>query len=129
MSSGTEQDEPIRPRILIVEDEPLIAMMLTDMLAELGFDVVASVTQVGAAIKILDELKIDVALLDVNIGTQKIDPVADLLATRGTPFVFTTGYGNAGVPSGHAERPILQKPFRIDDLAAVLRNQLGMTES
>jgi DNA-binding response OmpR family regulator len=129
MSSGTEQEEPVRPRIFIVEDEPLIAMMLTDMLAELGFDVVASVTQVGAALKTLDDLRIDIALLDVNIGTQKIDPVADLLAARGTPFVFTTGYGNGGVPAGHAERAILQKPFRIDDLAAVLRSQLGIAES
>lgn len=128
MPSGTEQKEPGRPRILIVEDEPLIALMLTDMLAELGFDVAASVTQVGAALKILDELTIDIALLDVNIGTQKIDPVADLLAARGTPFIFTTGYGNAGVPAGHAERAILQKPFHVDDLAAVLRSQLGIAE-
>jgi DNA-binding response OmpR family regulator len=128
MSSETEQDERARPRILIVEDEPLIAVMLTDMLAELGFDVAASVTQVSAALKILDEITIDIALLDVNIGTQKIDPVADLLAARGTPFIFTTGYGNAGVPTAHAERALLQKPFHVDDLATILRSQLGIAE-
>jgi DNA-binding response OmpR family regulator len=128
MSSATDQEEPVRPRILIVEDEPLIALMLTDMLAELGFEVAASVTQVGAALKVLDELKIDVALLDVNIGAEKIDPVADLLAARGTPFIFTTGYGNSGVPAGHAGRAILQKPFHIDDLATALRSHLK-TES
>lgn len=124
MSSATESEGPVRPRILIVEDEPLIALMLTDMLAELGFEVAASVTQVGAALTALDELTFDVALLDVNIGAQKIDPVADLLAERGIPFIFTTGYGNSGIPAGHAERAILQKPFHIDELAAVLRSHI-----
>jgi DNA-binding response OmpR family regulator len=94
------------------------------MLAELGFEVAASVTQVGAALTALDELTFDVALLDVNIGAQKIDPVADLLAERGIPFIFTTGYGNSGIPAGHAERALLQKPFHIDELAAVLRSHI-----
>jgi len=91
MASGTEQDERAQPRILIVEDEPLIALMLTDMLAELGFNVAASVAQVAEALAFLANEKVDIALLDVNIGAQKIDPVADLLAARGTPFIFTTG--------------------------------------
>ncbi len=122
---AADQEKAGQPRILIVEDEPLIALMLTDMLGELGFTVTASVTQVPEALAIIEEISIDAALLDVNLGTQKIDPVADLLAARGTPFVFTTGYGNAGVPAGHAGRAILQKPFHIDDLAAILRNVLG----
>jgi CheY-like chemotaxis protein len=124
----TEQAGTTPPRILIVEDEPLIALMLTDMLADLGFQVVASVTQVADALTLLADMTIDIALLDVNIGAQKIDPVADLLAERGTPFIFTTGYGNAGVPSNHADRPILQKPFQFDDLAAAVRRQLGIAE-
>jgi CheY-like chemotaxis protein len=119
---ASDQDEAKRPKILIVEDEPLIALMLADMLADLGFDVAASVTQVPEALSIIEKLTIDVALLDVNIGTQKIDPVADLLAARGTPFIFTTGYGNSGVPANHAGRAILQKPFHIDELANVLRS-------
>lgn len=122
---AADQGKAGQPRILIVEDEPLIALMLTDMLSELGFTVAATVTQVPEALAILDEISIDAALLDVNLGTQKIDPVADVLAARGTPFVFTTGYGNAGVPAGHVGRAILQKPFHIDDLAAILRNVLG----
>ncbi|MGO9134393.1 MAG: response regulator [Methylovirgula sp.] len=126
MAGETEQDETAQPRILIVEDEPLIALMLGDMLAELGFTVAASVTQVGDALSQLETLQIDIALLDVNIGAQKIDPVADLLAARGTPFIFTTGYGNAGVPSKYSERPILQKPFHINDLENILRSQLGL---
>lgn len=126
MAGETEQDETAQPRILIVEDEPLIALMLGDMLAELGFTVAASVTQVGDALSQLETLQIDIALLDVNIGAQKIDPVADLLAARGTPFIFTTGYGNAGVPSKYSERPILQKPFHINDLENILRSQLEL---
>lgn len=128
MASGTERDETARPRILIVEDEPLIALMLTDMLAELGFQVTASVAQVADALAFLANDRVDIALLDVNIGAQKIDPVADLLAARGTPFIFTTGYGTAGVPANHADRAILQKPFHIDDLAAALRSELGIAE-
>lgn len=124
---ASDQDKAKRPNILIVEDEPLIALMLTDMLADLGFEVAASVTQVSEALSVLENLKIDVALLDVNIGTQKIDPVADLLAARGTPFIFTTGYGNSGVPASHAGRAILQKPFHIDELADVLHSVLGTT--
>lgn len=128
MASETEKDERKQPHILIVEDEPLIALMLTDMLAELGFKVSASVAQVADALAFLAKDSIDIALLDVNIGAQKIDPVADLLAAHGTPFVFTTGYGSSGVPANHVGRAILQKPFHIDDLAAVLRSELGMPD-
>lgn len=129
MARGAGQDEPTQPRILIVEDEPLIALMLTDMLAELGFKVVANIGQVAAALAFLANDPVDIALLDVNIGAQKIDPVADVLAARGTPFIFTTGYGSAGVPANHADRAILQKPFHVDDLADALRSALGMPKN
>jgi DNA-binding response OmpR family regulator len=120
-----DNDQIARPRILIVEDEPLIALMLADMLGELEFEVAANVAQVADALAVLAEMTVDIALLDVNIGTQKIDPVADLLAARGTPFIFTTGYGNAGVPANYAGRAILQKPFHIEGLIAVLRSELA----
>ncbi|HEY1736605.1 MAG TPA: response regulator [Methylovirgula sp.] len=124
--AATGQPKSNQPKIFIVEDEPLIALMLADMLADLDFTIAATAAQVPEALAILnDNIAMDAALLDVNLGSQKIDPVADLLAARGTPFVFTTGYGNAGVPAGHIGRPILQKPFHIDDLAAALRNVLG----
>ena len=115
----------LKPRILIVEDEAFIALTLEDMLEELGFAVAGTVSHVAEAIEAIGREAIDGALLDVNLGTQKIDPVADLLAERGCPFIFTTGYGRSGIPATHADRPVLQKPFRMDDLAIILRAELN----
>lgn len=113
-----------KSRILIVEDEPFIALTLEDMLDELGFALAGTVAHVSEALSFIDRESVDCALLDVNLGTEKIDPVADLLAARGCPFIFTTGYGRSGIPNAHAERPVLQKPFRMDDLAKVLNHSL-----
>ena len=118
-------DGQTKPRILIVEDEPFIALTLEDMLDELGFALVGTVSQVGEALEMAGREQVDCALLDVNLGSEKIDPVADLLAQRGCPFIFTTGYGRSGIPSAHADRPVLQKPFRMDDLSSVLKTTLG----
>ena len=118
------EDGASKSRILIVEDEPFIALTLEDMLDELGFALAGTVSQVAEAIDLIGREPVDCALLDVNLGSEKIDPVADLLASRGCPFIFTTGYGRSGIPNGHAERPVLQKPFRMDDLANVLRENL-----
>ncbi len=120
-----ELSDKDRPRILVVEDEPIIALMLDEMLQELGFNVVASVSHVAAALDVIAQETIDVALLDVNLGSEQIGPVADLLAQRSCPFVFTTGYGQAGAPPAHADHVVLQKPFRTDDLAAALRRELA----
>ncbi len=113
-------------RILVVEDEPLIAMMLADMLEELGFVIAASFAHVAPALEFLAQSDVDIALLNVNLGDEKIDPIADLLAARGRPFIFTTGYGRAGIPPAHANRPVLQKPFQISHLEATLRAQLNL---
>ncbi|WP_051955528.1 response regulator [Beijerinckia mobilis] len=112
-----------KPRILIVEDEPFILLTLEDMLSDLGCEVAASATRISEALEFIGNRPIDGALLDVNLGDQKIDPVADRLAAIGCPFVFTTGYGRSGVPHTHMERGVLQKPFRMDDLARVLRDE------
>lgn len=113
-----------KPRILIVEDEPFIALTLEDILAELGFDVAGPFSRVTDALEFIARETIDGALLDVNLGAQKIDPVADLLAERGCPFIFTTGYGRSGIPATHSTRPVLQKPFRMDQLAAILLTEV-----
>ena len=111
-------------RILVVEDEPFIALTLEDMLTELGCVVAGMASKVADALNLIEREVIDGAVLDVNLGSQKIDPVADALATNETPFVFTTGYGRAGVPPGHQERGVVQKPFRLDDLAQALAHAL-----
>ncbi|MDR3462059.1 MAG: response regulator [Beijerinckiaceae bacterium] len=111
-------------RILIVEDEPFIALTLEDLLDELGFVVAGTVSRVSDALDFINREAIDGALLDVNLGSQKIDPVADLLDQRGCSFIFTTGYGRSGIPAAHAHRPVLQKPFGMDQLAAILLSEI-----
>ena len=117
---------PKRRRILIVEDEPFIALALEAMLLELGFDVAGSAAQVSAALELIGRERIDGAILDVNLGSQRIDPVADILAARACPFFFTTGYGISGLPARHAGRAVLQKPFGLEQLFAVLRAEFGL---
>ena len=128
MTLAAEATGPWKRRILIVEDEPFIALTLEDMLFELGFVVAGCVADVPAALDLIVREEIDGALLDVNLGSEKIDAVADLLAERACPFVFTTGYGRSGIPAAYADRAVLQKPFGMDDLATILRNELGPAE-
>ncbi len=109
-------------RLLIVEDEALVAMMLEDMLARLGcvvVDVAASVSR-GLALAGDASLAIDAAVLDVNLGGEEVYPVAEKLAAGGVPFVFSTGYGLAGIASDFARVPALAKPFTPRALEAAL---------
>jgi len=116
---------PRRPRILIVEDEPFIAVALESTLHELGFDVIGTVTRVAAAMEAIRHEQIDGAILDVNLGYQRIDPVADALAARACPFFFMTGYDISDVPAQHAGRSVLQKPFRLEQLLTALQTEFG----
>jgi DNA-binding response OmpR family regulator len=114
-----------RNRVLLVEDEPLIALALESTLSELGFDVVATATRISSALEAAGRETIDCAILDVNLGSQRVDAVADALAARGCPFFFMTGYGTSDLPSRHAARAVLQKPFRLEQLLATLRTEFG----
>ncbi len=128
LAAAAADTTPWKRRILIVEDEPFIALTLEDMLFELGFVVAGCVADVPAALDLIVREEIDGALLDVNLGSDKIDAVAALLAERACPFVFTTGYGRSGIPAAYADRAVLQKPFGMDDLATILRTELGPAE-
>ncbi len=107
-------------RILVVEDEMMVSMLIEDMLTDLGCSVVGPAARLDEAIALATTAQIDCAVLDVNLGGQPIFPLADILRERGHPFAFATGYGDAGLRDIDKGTPVLQKPFREGDLARVL---------
>jgi len=106
-------------RVLIVEDEIVVALFLEDLLAEFGYEVAGIVSHLDDAMGRPHDY--DVALLDVHLNGRNVFDFADRLAARGTPFVFATGYGARGIPDRHCARPVLQKPFRPDELKRALK--------
>src|ERR1700754_4161108 len=104
-------------RILIVEDELMIRMLLQDMLDELGYVVPAEVGRLDEALDAANNTEFDLAILDLNLNGQTSLPVAEALVARGTPFVFATGYGELGLPEGFRDRPTLNKPIHMDGLS------------
>lgn len=113
-------------RILVVEDEMMIAFMIEDMLAELGHEVVALAMRLPEALEAARRPDIDLAILDVNLDGLRSFPVADILIQRAIPFAFVTGYGAAGLDEGYRNRPVLAKPFLSADLRRLLA-QTGAT--
>jgi CheY-like chemotaxis protein len=111
-------------RILVVEDELMIRMLLEDMLGELGYTVTAEAARIDEALEAAKTADFDVAILDVNLNGQPISPVADALVARGRPFVFATGYGERGLPEPYRDRPTLKKPFQMEGLKQMLDDAL-----
>ena len=109
-------------RILVVEDEPMIRMLLEDMLGELGYIVAGEAARIEEALEATKNADFDLAILDANLNGQAASPVADALVTRGTPFIFATGYGE--VPKPYRDRPILTKPFQMTGLKQMLKSAL-----
>ena len=107
-------------RVLVVEDEMMVSMLIEDMLTDMGCTVMGPAARLDEAIELTMSSEIDCAVLDVNLGGQPIFPLADLLRERGCPFAFATGYGDAGLRDVDRGTPVLQKPFREGDLARVL---------
>jgi CheY-like chemotaxis protein len=107
-------------RVLVVEDEMLIGMLLEDMLMDLGHEVAAIVPRLKDAMAAVERETYDLAVLDVHLHGESAFPVADALIAKGIPFVFATGYGERGLPESYRGRPVLQKPFAKDDLERVL---------
>jgi CheY-like chemotaxis protein len=107
-------------RVLVVEDEMMVSMLIEDMLTDLGCTVVGPAARLDEAMDLARDSDIDCAVLDVNLGGQPIFPLADLLREKGAPFAFATGYGDAGLRDVDKGSPVLQKPFREGDLARVL---------
>jgi len=108
-------------RILVVEDEPLISMMLEDFLDMLGHQVAGTADCVDDALAAMQAGGVDAAILDVNLrGGEKSWPIADALAGEGIPFVLATGGGNDMIADPHRDRPTLAKPFTIDGVKQAL---------
>jgi CheY-like chemotaxis protein len=125
MTSATQlQSSTQAKRILVVEDELMIRMLLEDMLGELGYTVAAEAARIEEALEAAKNADFDIAILDVKLNGQPISPVADALVARGMPFVFATGYGERGLPEPYRDRPTLKKPFQMDGLKQMLQTAL-----
>jgi DNA-binding response OmpR family regulator len=122
-SAGHSQAK--RRRVLVVEDEALVGMLVEEMLRELGCEVAALSTHLEEALRLAQSADFDFAVLDVNLNGQRSFPVADLLGERGLPFLFATGYGAKVLPPRHAGALILHKPFSLEEL----REAIGLLHS
>jgi CheY-like chemotaxis protein len=109
-------------RVLVVEDEAAISLLLEDMLLDFGCEVVGPAARLAAALDAVERESLDLAILDVNVAGEPIYPVAEALMRRQVPFVFSTGYGSAGIKDAYRDRPVLQKPFAQHDLKQKLLN-------
>ena len=112
-------------RILVVEDEALIAVMVEDMLMEMGSDVVGPAATIDAALALARVEEIDAAILDVNVRGERIDPVAETLIARGVPVLFATGYGEVRLASG-TPTTVIDKPYTQEKLARGLALAMGV---
>lgn len=114
-------------RVLVVEDESLVAMLLETILGDLGCAVVGPASNVGDGLRaVAGETELDAALLDVNVAGQEVFPIAEALTARGVPFVFSTGYGESGLPAHWRGRPTVQKPFTDAAIRDALMKALDM---
>jgi PAS domain S-box-containing protein len=98
-------------RVLLVEDEMLVAMMMKDMLTDLGFSVVGPFSRIAEALPAARENDLEAAVLDINLNGELVYPVAEALVARGVPIVFVTGYGAESIDKGFSHIPVLQKPI------------------
>ncbi len=117
-------------RILVVEDEAIVAMMLEEMLRDLGCDVIGPAMTVSEALAAVAENALDLAILDVNVSREPVYPVAELLRSRNIPVIFSTGYGADEQRSRYSQYhdcAILSKPYDSDDLERMLRKVFNRT--
>lgn len=118
MSSQARAAAP--KRIFVVEDDLMIRMLLEGMITDLGHVLAAEAGKMDEALALAEKVDFDLAILDVNLNGQSITPVAEILTTRGLPFLFATGYGRSGVPEAYRSKLTLQKPFQTEALAQAI---------
>jgi CheY-like chemotaxis protein len=112
-------------RVLVVEDETLVAMMLEEMLQELNCSVLGPAGDLAEAMGFAEKGEFDLALLDVSLRRTPSFPVAEILQKRGIPFAFMTGYGVQDFPPAYQQLPRLSKPFDLPDLQRALKALTG----
>jgi CheY-like chemotaxis protein len=112
-------------RILLVEDEFIIAAMAEDMLTRLGATVIGPASTIATALRLAESDRIDAAVLDVNMDGDRIDPVAEALGARSIPVIFATGYG-ARALGRPQDALVLDKPYTQEKLAAALAQALNL---
>jgi DNA-binding NtrC family response regulator len=115
-------------RVLVVEDEMIVAWLLQDMLADFGCAVVGPAASINEALVMIDAEAFDVAVLDVNLNGKMSYPIADALISRGVPFLFSTGYDKDRLLEAYRIFPVLQKPFHRSELGNTLAQLLAPKE-
>jgi CheY-like chemotaxis protein len=110
--------------VLVVEDEVMIRMMVTDMLVDLGHSIAAEAGEIDEALRLAESADFDLAILDVNVNGRTIEPVARAVERRKLPLLFSTGYSVDALPESFRGHPSLQKPFRIDTLQSAIDEAL-----
>jgi DNA-binding response OmpR family regulator len=110
--------------VLLIEDEALIRMMIADMLVELGHSVAGEAGDLQSGLLLVSAPGVDAAILDVQLGDHSSVPIAEALQSKGVQFAFASGYGADRVPQGFEDYPVLQKPFRLQELQRCLASLL-----
>ena len=121
---ATEAQPPKQTKLLVVEDDAMIRMVLADMLCELGYTVTAEAASIDEALEATRKTDFDFAILDADLKGRSVWPVAGALVARDIRFVFITGYGDHGLPA-YCDRPTLRKPFQMDALKGALQERVG----
>jgi DNA-binding response OmpR family regulator len=118
--NGHDLQEESARSVLLAEDEPLVAMMMEDVLIKLGFNVVGPFGRLIDATAAARKRRFDAAVLDVNLGGELVFPLAQTLAESDTPIIFVTGYGPERIDKRFSSSPVLQKPLQVEALEEVL---------
>jgi CheY-like chemotaxis protein len=125
LAAEHKMQPPAPKRILIVEDELMISMLLEDMLTDLGYAIAGQAARLQQALDAVRDIDFDLAILDLNLDGEPSGAVADALAARGRNFVFATGYSEGALPEAHRNRPVLKKPFQANELERLLERTLS----
>ncbi len=116
-------------RVLIVEDDYLVSLLLEDMLVDLGHQIVGPAADVANALELAGREAMDIAVLDVNLRGSDTYPIAAVLTARAVPFIFATGYGRHSLREPYCDAPLLKKPFQQSDLEKLLAETLGVASA